>query len=258
VWRHIAHSQQGAGHLGDGSPCQDAHSIRLLSKEGHDVLVACIADGAGSARFGDVGSLIACAAVMDQAVTYFEAQGRFDELGHDEAVRWCNEARGRIEAEALVRECAPRELATTLCAAVITPSCAHLFQIGDGAIVLCSHGAYGVVFWPQSGEYANSTNFLTSDEYRQRIEFTTTTSRFSDIALLTDGLERLALRFDLRTPHTPFFEPLFRALRATDDVEGLNEALRRFLASDSVIIRSDDDKTLILASRYADGFTDIA
>ena len=39
---------------------------------------------------------------------------------------------------------------------------------------------------------------------------------FSDVALLTDGMERLALRFDSRTPHLPFFEPFFQALRTGD------------------------------------------
>jgi hypothetical protein len=76
------------------------------------------------------------------------------------------------------------------------------------------------------------------------------------VALFTDGLERLALRFDCRTPHIPFFDPLFRALRTASDLQSLNDGLRQFLASDSVQIRSDDDKTLILASR--DGSDDAA
>src|SRR5262249_11494427 len=102
---------------------------------------------------------------------------------------------------------------------------------------------------PQSGEYANSTNFITANNFDQRLEFVSTHAGFSDVALLTDGLERLALHFDSQTPHAPFFDPFFRALRATEDYQVLNEALAKFLASDSVRERSDDDKTLILASR---------
>ncbi|MEX0611687.1 MAG: hypothetical protein WD229_06175, partial [Pirellulales bacterium] len=64
------------------------------------------------------------------------------------------------------------------------------------------------------------------------------------------GLERLALRFDSHTAHEPFFAPLFRVLQSANDLDGLNEGLRQFLASDSVQARSDDDKTLILASRH--------
>lgn len=212
-------------------------------------LVACIADGAGSATFADTGSTIACNAILEKAAAHFETNGRFDDLEREEILRWCEEARTRIQNEAASRDCDCREFATTLCAAIAAPDCSVFFQIGDGAIIMANNGVYGVVFWPQSGEYANSTNFLTSDDYRDRLEFLTTTSRCPEIALFTDGLERLALRFDNQTPHAPFFAPLFRALRTADNLDGLTEGLRQFLASDSVQARSDDDKTLILATR---------
>jgi hypothetical protein len=155
-----------------------------------------------------------------------------------------------VQSRAAERGCDCRELATTLCVAIAAPRACVFFQIGDGAIILRNHGVYGVVFWPQSGEYANTTNFLTADHYQTQLVYLTAANGCSDIALLTDGLERLALRFDNQTPHVPFFDPLFRALRATDDVAGLSEGLRQFLASESVQQRSDDDKTLILASRH--------
>jgi hypothetical protein len=144
------------------------------------------------------------------------------------------------------------DLATTLCVAIVSPTASCFFQIGDGAIVLRNNGVCGVVFWPLSGEYVNTTTFLTSKEYRGVLEFFSTTEGFSDVALLTDGMERLALRFDARIAHPPFFEPLFRALRAGNGSRDLAEDLRRFLQSESVQSRSDDDKTLILASRVSD------
>jgi hypothetical protein len=60
----------------------------------------------------------------------------------------------------------------------------------------------------------------------------------------------LALRFDIQTPHGPFFDPLFRALKGAKDLASLNDGLKQFLASESMQNRSDDDKTLILASRH--------
>ncbi|MCI0335258.1 MAG: protein phosphatase 2C domain-containing protein [Planctomycetes bacterium] len=106
------------------------------------------------------------------------------------------------------------------------------------------------IFWPQSGEYANTTNVLTSDDYRDRLDFLAIKTGCSNFALLTDGLERLALSFTQQTPHAPFFEPLFKALRTSGDLAGLSEGLRKFLASESVQLRSDDDKTLIIATRH--------
>ena len=225
--------------------------MRTFREGAASALVACVADGAGSAKFSDVGSTIVCETIIENANSFLELNGRLDGLQSEDVLRWCEEARRRIDDEAARRECERRELATTLCAAIVAPTCSFFFQIGDGAIILGSRGIYGVVFWPQSGEYANSTNFLTADDYKQKLEIHTTTSRFTELALFTDGLERLALRFDGQTAHTPFFEPLFRALRTADDVEGLNEGLRKFLASDPVQSRSDDDKTLILATRHA-------
>jgi len=256
VWRRIAQSVQGAGHAKEGGACQDTHGVRLLAVGPTETLIACVADGAGSARFGEFGSSIVCETILECASAYSASFANFDGLQVEDVLRWCEEARTRIEAEAVRRQCEVRELATTICTAILSATGSICFQIGDGAIILGHDGIYGVVFWPQSGEYANSTNFITSKEYRERIEFLATPTPVSDVALFTDGLERLALRFDSQTPHVPFFDPLFRALRATSEVEGLNEGLRGFLSSDQVQHRSDDDKTLILASRCRDNVHD--
>jgi hypothetical protein len=249
VWRPIAQSLQGASHLAENSPCQDSHCLHLFGEAADQTLVACIADGAGSARFSDTGSTIACTVIGERAAAHFALHAQLDNLQREDVLGWCEDARSRICDEAVARDSNPRELATTLCGAILSPRQSIFFQIGDGAIVLGHHGLYGVVFWPQSGEYVNTTNFLTSDEFAEQLEFLTTPSCPSDVALLTDGLERLALRFDNQTPHPPFFEPLFRALRAASDIGRLSEDLRRFLGTDPVQQRSDDDKTLILASR---------
>ena len=249
MWRPIAQSLQGPSHAADDSPCQDSCAVRVVGDEADPTLVACVADGAGSAKFSDVGSNVACYTIVECAAAFMAAGGRLDRLERQDVLRWCGEVRQRIQDEATKLDCDVRALATTLCAAVVGPTCSCFFQIGDGAMILRRNGVYGVVFWPQSGEYANSTNFLTSPKFDSQLEFLSVDSPCSDIALLTDGLERLALRFDIQTPHVPFFEPFFRALRQTDDYTGLNQSLHTFLGSGSVRERSDDDKTLILASR---------
>lgn len=227
--------------------------MRVLGEDGSCTLVACVADGAGSAKHSELGSSIACISMMENAAKFFESNDGFENLQRENIVEWCEDARTRILDAATSYDCRTRDFATTLCVAVVGPTSSFFVQIGDGAIILGNDTLYGVVFWPQSGEYANSTNFLTSDEYEQQLEFLATPSKCSKVALMTDGIERIALRFDTQTPHIPFFDPLFRALRSTADVDSLSEGLRGFLGSNSVQLRSDDDKTLVLATRTEDG-----
>jgi len=252
VWRHIAQSLQGPSHLDGNIPCQDTHAVQLLGDGQRRTLIACVADGAGSAKHSEIGSSIACQTILEHAARYLESNNLAD-MQMEDALVWCDDVRKRITAQAEERGCTTREFATTLLTAILSPDLSVFFQIGDGAIILGNDVLYGVVFWPQEGEYANSTNFLTGDQYHEQIEFITTTSRYTKVALLSDGLERLALRFDTQIPHTPFFDPLFRALQSTNDVDGLNTGLRSFLGSDSIHNRTDDDKTLVLATRCADG-----
>jgi len=227
--------------------------VRVLGEDGSRALVACVADGAGSAKHSELGSSIACNSMIENATKFFETKGGFEDLQQQNVLEWCEDARTRILDAATLHDCRTREFATTLCVAIMGPTTSFFVQIGDGAIILGNDTLYGVVFWPQSGEYANSTNFLTSDEYEKQLEFLATPSKCSKVALMTDGIERIALRFDIQTPHTPFFDPLFRALSSTADVDSLNEGLRGFLSSNSVQLRSDDDKTLVLATRTEDG-----
>ena len=44
-------------------------------------------------------------------------------------------------------------------------------EFGDGAIVALLEEAYQVIFWPQSGEYVNTTNFVTDQEFERHFEF---------------------------------------------------------------------------------------
>jgi serine/threonine protein phosphatase PrpC len=251
VWRHIAQCQQGRRHSADGTACQDNCLVRVIGDELQTALVACVADGAGSSACSEIGSRLACESILASAESHFESNRSWARLQPENVLSWCEAARRKISDFAQLGERRLREYATTLCAAVVSDQSSVFFQIGDGAIVARRHAALGVVFWPQSGEYANTTSFLTSDDFDQRVQVLAIPGGFSDLALFTDGLERLVLKFDSQTPHAPFFQPLFQALRQSSNPEGLNEDLRQLLQSDPVRNKTDDDKTLILASRLA-------
>jgi len=222
--------------------------VRLLGDGEGQSLVACAADGAGSTKHSQIGSALACQAIADNASRYFDTHGEFSGLQFDDVLGWCENVREKFLTAAEKHGCVVRDLATTLCAVIVSPAGSFFFQIGDGAITVGHHGIYGVVFWPQSGEYANMTNFLSADNFQDHLEFRATMTRVTEIALFTDGLERLALNFEDQTPHVPFFSPFFRAVRNSQDNEQLASDLGQFLQSASVNRRSDDDRTLVLAT----------
>lgn len=258
MWKHVAQSLQGPSHEANGSVCQDSHLVRVLRDSGDEsaqTIFACVADGAGSAKRSDIGSALACEAIADSAEQYLDSHSDFCQLQLNTVLAWFESLREKLRTAADTHDCNIRDLATTFCAAILAPEGSFFFQIGDGAITVGNNGVYGVVFWPQSGEYANVTNFVTSDKFKYHLEFQATTSKISEVALFTDGIERLALNFEAQTPHVPFFQPLFSAVRTSANGDQLATDLGNFLQSDSVKNRSDDDKTLILATQLSGAHT---
>ncbi|CAM2143379.1 Protein phosphatase 2C domain-containing protein [Pararobbsia alpina] len=106
------------------------------------------------------------------------------------------------------------------------------------------------IFWPESGEYANTTYFVTDPDAIAHLHAAMIEAP-DEVSLLTDGLQRLALVFATREAHSPFFEPMFAALRGVDPSRcvQLNSELARFLSSPAINARTDDDKTLVVATR---------
>jgi hypothetical protein len=212
------------------------------------LLLAC-ADGAGSARFADVGAVRACAVILDKAHADMRDGQTVGGIDRDAVAYWLESARKELQGEADKREVSLRDLACTLLLGIVGEKAAAFAQIGDGAIVTRYGDEYRPVFWPQGGEYANCTNFLTDADFSQHLEFVRFEERIDELAAFSDGLQRLALNLAARVGHRPFFEPFFARLRETATGEELREPLRQFLESPRVAQRSDDDKTLILATR---------
>ena len=112
------------------------------------------------------------------------------------------------------------------------------------------------IFWPQRGEYANTTYFLTDTDALERLRVAPRLGKVTDIALMTDGLESLALRYASTAVYGPFFRGMFRpildageaSVNKDREIKHLSASLDRFLSSDRVRSRTDDDVSLVLAS----------
>jgi hypothetical protein len=162
----------------------------------------------------------------------------------------CAAIRAALHERAAQLGVTPRDLACTLVGAIVSETSAAFVQVGDGGIVIREHtDTLKPVFWPESGEYINTTFFITGPNLADRVQFSASSRNVRDIALFTDGLQMLCLKYADRMVHEPFFRPMFHALRASAEGLALTPQLESFLNSGPINTRTDDDKTLILATR---------
>ena len=248
-WRVVADSVTGASHIRAGIVCQDSHEYLLFEP---NLLIAAISDGAGSASHAEVGSKTAVRFSIQTLTDFFE-RGLMPEEDEDWKTLMLSAlqaAQRGVEAEAERLGVAPRELASTLILFVASPEFAVVAQIGDGAAVL--QNADGEIFAltvPQSGEYLNETLFLVSPRAIEQAQFEVWRGEVANVASFSDGLQLLALKLSDGKPHAPFFTPLFRFLKETEDAEEAKTQLKGFLSSPRITQRADDDLTLLLATR---------
>ena len=209
-----------------------------------EAFLAVCADGAGSAQHGGRGAEVACKTSMKLLKRMLTRRALRRGLPDAAELRALNLA----VYQALKREAARlgtplRELSTTLLVLAATPLGTACSQIGDGVMVVRIDGAFEHVFWPDQGEFANTTYFAT--EHPQRV-LIAHLPPVQAVAAMTDGLQTLALDYAAHRPHAPFFTGLFAEL-ARGVPAALQPPLLALLTSPGVRARTDDDVTLLLA-----------
>jgi hypothetical protein len=247
-WKILAGSAVGTSHERLGESCQD-YAQATIAEATPRVLVAACADGAGSASHAGLGARIACRGLIRAAAERLRDGLAVSQIDSRQMLRWHAQVRGCLSLEASLLNRDVRDFACTLLTAIVGEEGAVFSQIGDGAIVYRQGGDFKTAFWPQTGEYANTTFFLTGQDFEERLAFRAITQRIDEIALLTDGLQPLALHYSSHSVHAPFFEPMFEQLQRAPDTQALEAPLADFLQSKPVNDRIDDDKTLVLATR---------
>jgi hypothetical protein len=247
-WKLLYASAIGTSHQRRGERCQDyAHGRVLIESQSPALVIAC-ADGAGSASHAEVGARLACLGFLQAASVSLERGLAVAEITDRHVLDWHEQIRRRLSLEACLCNIDLRDFASTLLTAIVSQDCAVFSQIGDGVIVVGDADDYQTVFWPQSGEYANTTFFLTGPDFEEQLAFRSLRHGVDQLALLTDGLQSLALHYASRSVHAPFFEPMFQSLRMAMHAEELEGPLQQFLNSKAVNDLTDDDKTLVLAT----------
>jgi 3-deoxy-D-manno-octulosonate 8-phosphate phosphatase KdsC-like HAD superfamily phosphatase len=250
MWRYAAGQATGSAHEKTGLPCQDRFACAAILE--NDTLIAVVADGAGTAALAHVGAEIAVGTVSSVAQLGVRADRKDLQNVLREAAAL---ARKRLLEAAEEKQASPRDLACTLLAVVLAPLGGAALQIGDGVIVTADQKPeWRWVFWPQKGEYANTTFFLSDERALADAVACDLGDDVQDVALMSDGVEPLALHFASRTAHAPFFKSVFTPLHASaanGEAPELSTALSAMLTTPAVRTRTDDDTTLVLATRRA-------
>lgn len=218
-----------------------------------DLLLCGVADGAGVAALADVGAQSALRSALEWASGRLRDSAPPVSASAWEALlrRAAHAAHETLLVEAAARDIEPACLATTLTLAAVTRESAACLQIGDGATVFEGmDGELRPLTSPLSGEYANETVFLTSEDADESAQFGYSAGPIRRFGLLTDGLQRLALRMTDGEPHRPFFLPLFLFAEENPDSGEAHRELERFLRSPRLRERTDDDLTLLIACAF--------
>ena len=246
AWRWVAASVTGTSHIRVGDRRQDACAVSAI---GDNCVLAIVSDGAGTAEFGAYGAWLTCRFLT---VRFRERLRKNPELPtggllHD----WIDELRNRIAEIADRRESEPRQFASTLAAILVSPHQVLTLQVGDSGVVGRRDGEWEVLCWPENGEFAATTYFVT-DHPKPRLNIARLLRRDDAYALFSDGVGDLALSYKEQAAHRGFFDPMMRPVDAASGqgrLAELSTKLSAFLAGPSVCERTDDDKTLILISR---------
>lgn len=248
AWRVIGASVRGTTHERLALPCQDAHRYRVLPD---GALLIAVADGAGSAARAAEGAQCAVQTAMDALASLYHAQKPNTEADwHLLMVEAFRQAHARLTELAAQMDAPLRAFATTLTCAIAASEWLTMGRIGDGALVAETRDRELLASAPPPrGEYANETYFLTMDDALDHLDMQTYGQPLRALAIMTDGLMRLALKLPDYTPHAPFFQPLLAFTAQAADAAQAETQLAAFLASDRVNARTDDDKTLVLAVR---------
>lgn len=247
AWSWAGAKVQGTSHLKSGVRCQDAYKCFLAG----DTLVVIVSDGAGSAQFGGEGASLVCRRIGQGAARYFRAGGSLPD--EEEVLNWVNDTRDTISAVATKRGLPRREFAATLVCVLAGPNETLIVHVGDGVAGIQFAGleSWSSPLWPAHGEYAATTYFVTDDP-APMLRFHWAAMAASRVVAMSDGLERLALRFADREPHAPFFDmisqPLLKSAEMHRDAT-LSRQLAEYLNSEAINARTDDDKTLVVATR---------
>lgn len=249
IWKVIGQSVIGSSHVQSQKDCEDALHYENIQLGDRDCIICFVSDGAGSAKYAGIASETSVQVAVKLALDLVKN----DVLTDSSLIQIAERVYDKLNELAESAKEPKNEFSCTLLGFILLPELSAFIQIGDGAIVRNDgSGFYTHIFWPHNGEYQNTTAFLIDNPNLPNLKVKIINEPISEIAIFTDGLQMLTLNNETETVHQPFFNNLFKWLRQANEIEHisiLNNKLIEYLSSDIITNRTDDDKTLLLATK---------
>ena len=156
TWKTAGAYVQGTGHEKNGRPCQD----RIYSIVDKNVAVISLADGAGSCSYSHIGAEIVTKTVCRVLKDKFDFIYGFSEGFRKDYILY--ELLMSLGYMACNLGVALTELSATLLFVAVRGNLFIAGHIGDGVIGFLDNEAVEVLSYPDRGEFANETYFVTS------------------------------------------------------------------------------------------------
>ncbi|AJQ92519.1 PP2C family serine/threonine-protein phosphatase [Gynuella sunshinyii] len=235
-WQYAAASVTGASHVQQQLPCQDAWQIQQTDSG----IIACVADGAGSAARSEIGSRT----LVDHLCQTLAPQ--LDQLiSHTDGAQMLVDAIDEVRQE--LSELGPiAEFHATLCGLIATAHGQMVFHIGDGVVLGINPGDWQdyVISEPENGEYADMTYFFTLPGWQQHLRIWCPHKPYPLWFLMSDGVSGFATTgTQTAGPQESFLKPVHQYLSTVSSDQG-SEALNGTLQDKRAAAISHDDKTL--------------
>lgn len=239
----------GASHIATDTPCHDSHTYRILPNNlGY---IACVSDGMGSASHAELGSQTASVFVVDFLQNQLKSS-----MSDEEIITLIKES--FIETNDKLYDVAHqngfhvKDLNATLLVFVTLNGRQFFGQVGDCTAIGKSGDRYQVLVPQQRGEYANATFSVCNLESVENGIYEKVDGYYPMVALMSDGIESISISARDRQVSSLFYDPFFKVFdREHFDPHEVQKSLERFLASERICKKTDDDKTLLFIAMEA-------
>ncbi len=236
-------SVQGSSHIQTETPCHDSHAYRMLKNDLG--VVAAVSDGMGSAKRAELGSTLAANYIVD----YIEKN--IDLSMDDEDIillikEGYVEVLDALHMEASAFDLNVKDLNATLLVFLSIGDRQFYGQVGDCSLIGKNDDGYLVLAKQQRGEYANATFSICNDTSIEQGLYEKIDGFYESVALMSDGIESISVSAKDQTVSKLFYDPFFKAFEhEAFNQKDVESSLIRFLSSERISSKTDDDKTLL-------------